>query len=44
MKKNNLSKIIYDQKLVDKISKKITLLGLDKNISVYYIFLNMAIF
>ena len=35
MKKNNLSKIIYDQKLVDKISKKITLLGLDKNISVY---------
>lgn len=35
MKKNDLSKIIYDQKLVDKISKKITLLGLDKNISVY---------
>ena len=35
MKKNDLSKIIYDQKLVNKINKKITLLGLDKNISVY---------
>lgn len=35
MKKNDLSKIIYDQKLVNKINKKITMLGEEKNITVY---------